>query len=107
MLGVYHELTLFNGVHSGLPRQEFTELLRVFPTDSLKSLRADLFTEACELNLVPDELSGLPLVDRRDSALRPISKILSEDIWTIVQSISNKDCVPRTILKIVKEAVSF
>ena len=43
------------------------------------------------MNLVLDELRGLPLVDCRDSALRPISKILSEDIWMIVQSISNKD----------------
>ena len=89
-----NQLILFSGVHSGLPRQELTELLRVFPTDSLKSLGANVFTEACELNLVPDELRRLPLVDHCDSALRPT---LSDDIWTIVQSISNKDCVPRTI----------
>ena len=79
-----NQLSLFSGIHPGLPRQEFTELLRVYPTDSLKSLRADLFMEACGLGLVPDELRGVPLVHRRDSALRPISKVLSDDVWILV-----------------------
>ena len=92
-----NQLSLFSGFHPGLPRQEFTE--RVYPTDSLKSLRADLFMEACDLGLVPDELHAVPLVDRRNSALRPISKVLSDDVWILVQSVSNNEYVPRTILK--------
>ena len=72
----------------------------MFPIDLLKSLRADLFTEACELNKVLDELCGLPLVDCHDSALRPISKILSDDIWTIVQSI-------RPISKILSDNIGM
>ena len=40
-------LSLFNGVRSGLSRSEFTELLGVFPIDSLRSLRAGLFNDAC------------------------------------------------------------
>ena len=69
-------LSLFNGVRSGLSRSEFTELLGVFPIDSLRSLRAGLFNDvdACDLGLIPDGFHGLPLVDRRDSALRPVSK---------------------------------
>ena len=73
----------------GLPQEEFTELLRVFPTDSPMSLRADL-------GLVPDELCGVPLVDR---PLRLISKVLSEDVWIIVHSICNNECMPRFSLK--------
>ena len=42
--------------------------------------------------------------DRCGWALRPT---LSDDIWTIVQSISNKDCVPRTILKHGKRSREF
>ena len=67
-------LSLFNGVRSGLSRSEFTELLGVFPIDSLRSLRAGLFNDACDLGLIPDGFHGLPLVDSRDSALRPVSK---------------------------------
>ena len=44
-------LSLFNGVRSGLSRSEFTELLGVFPIDSLRSLRAGLFNDACDLGL--------------------------------------------------------
>ena len=87
-------LAHFN-VYSGLLRQKFTEL-RVFPTDSLKSVRANLFMDACKLGLVLDELCRVLLIDCCDSALRPISKILSDDIWV---SISTKECVPRNILR--------
>ena len=104
---VMNRLSLFNGVHPGLSRLEFTELLRVYPTDSLKSLRADLFVEVCNLGLVPNELLGIPLVDRRDSALRPISNVLSNDVWTIAQSISNNVPIPRTILKNGKRSHKF
>ena len=104
---VMNRLSLFNGVHPGLSRLEFTELLRVYPTDSLKSLRADLFVEVCNLGLVPNELLGIPLVDRRDSALRPISNVLSNDVWKIAQSISNNVPIPRTILKNGKRSHKF
>ena len=102
-----NQLSVFNGVHPGLSRQEFVELLRVFSTDSQRSLRADLFAEACDLGLILDGLRGLPLVDDCDSALRPMSKVLSNDVWLIVQSINNHVYVPRTILKTEKEVTSF
>ncbi len=98
------QLARYKGVHSGLPKQEFVELLCSYSTDSLNALRAALFSEVCALSLVPDGLRGLPLVD---SALRPISRILGEDIWVIVQCITNKDMIPRTILKNGKRSMDF
>ena len=77
---IMNRLLYFNSVQYGCPRQQFTELLRVFPTDSLKLLIVDLFTEMCDLNLVLDELCEMSLVNHRDSGLRLISKILSDDI---------------------------
>ena len=91
-----------HGVHPDLSRSKFTELLSTAPITSLRALRVSLFDDACAHGLMPDGLNGLPLVDRRDSALRPASKVLSNDIWIIVQFITNKECVPRTLLKIVK-----
>ena len=79
----------------------------MFPEASLKTLRSDLFLEAQELDLIPNELAGIPLVGRRDSALRPISRVLSEDIWVLVNSIRNKQYIPRTILKNGKRSESF
>jgi len=102
-----NKLSLFNGAHCGLVKAEFVELLHVFPAASLNSLRCDLFLEAQEMALVPGELVGLPLVSRRDSALRPVTRVLSEDIWLIVNCINNKECIPRTLLKNGKRSKGF
>ena len=91
----------YNSIHSGLPREEFTELLCMFPVHSLKSLRADLFVEAWDLGLVPHRL---PLADRRDSALRPVSRALSTDVWTLVQSSTIRKII---ILKNGKRSQKF
>ena len=95
------------GVNPGLPRSEFVNILKLRTSDVLRSLRASLFTEACAKNLVSQELQGLPLVNRRDTALRPATKILGEDIWHIINSISNNVIVPRVLFRNGKKSKSF
>ena len=77
-----------------------------YPLESLKSLRLNLFEDACKAVLIPPESQGFPLVNRRDTALRPASTVLCEDIWTIVMCITNKTCLPR-ILKMEREVKTF
>ena len=93
-----NELTSF-GVNCGLPKTEFVQHLTAHSATQLISLRQGLFNDACKVNLVPPELRGLPLFGRRDSAIRPASKVLGEDIWSIVTCITNKTTIPRTLLK--------
>ena len=101
-----HQLQNF-GVNPGLPRSEFVSILQLRTLDVLRSLRAALFTEACAKNLVSQELQGLPLVNQRDTALRPATKILGEDIWHIINSISNNVIVPRVLFKNGKKSKCF
>ncbi len=68
-------------------------------SDSINVLRVALHRELLALDAIPEDLKGIPLVSRRDSALRPLSKILSEDCWIICNCISNKSPIPRTLLK--------
>ena len=72
------------GAHLGLSKSEFTHQLEHHPASSLHSLKTLLIEEANHHNLIPAELRGLPLVNQRDSALRPVTNVLSEDIWTII-----------------------
>ncbi len=67
--------------------------------DSINVLRVALHRELLALDTIPEDLKGIPLVSRRDSALRPLSKILSEDCWIICNCISNTSPIPRTLLK--------
>ncbi len=53
-------------------------MLTSHPTDYLKSLRAHLFEEVNKCDLVPPSIKGLPLINRRDTPLRPVAKVLSE-----------------------------
>ena len=101
-----NQLTSF-GVNYGLPNTEFVQHLTVHSATQLISLRQGLFDDACKVNLVPPELRGLPLVGRRDSAIRPASKVLGEDIWSIVTCITNKTTIPRTLLKNGKRSREF
>ena len=48
-------------------------------------------------DLVPDPSDVL--VERRSSAIRPLTQRLAEDMWDIISSIENKIKLPRTILK--------
>ena len=41
----------------------------------------------------------IPLVTRRDSALRPVGRALSEDCWFLADCISNQKCPPRVLFK--------
>ena len=50
---------------------------------SLDSPRTDLSHELSSLDVMPADLLGIPLVSRCDSALRPLSQILSKDCWTL------------------------
>ena len=67
------------GVNPGLPKAEFVSLLKLHPSEELNSTRTTLCMEANTLNLIFPELQGLPLVTRRDTALRPASTVLSEE----------------------------
>ena len=82
------------GVNLGLSKQEFIHLLKHHPPSSLRGLRTSLIGEADSLDLIPSELRELPLVNRHDSVLRPVTNVLGEDIWTISQSIVNRTSVP-------------
>ena len=74
-------------VHSDLPKNEFVGQLVSHTTSSLRDLRRLLFQEASNLELLDKDLVDIPLVERRDTAIRPACTKLSEDIWTIVQCI--------------------
>ena len=76
------------GVNPGLLRAEFVNILKLRSSEELKSLQASLFVEACAKNLVSQEVQGLPLVNQRDTALRPATTILGEDIWYVINFIT-------------------
>ena len=57
--------------------------------------------------LVSQEVQGLPLVNRRDTALRPATNILGEDIWYIINSITNNVIVLRVLFKNGKQSKRF
>ena len=78
------------GVHPDLPRDEFILNLKHFSVSDLNTLRLDLFNAASDIHsLIPPEWAGIPLVARRDTAIKSASQKLSEDIWLIVSCINN------------------
>ena len=95
------------GVHLGLSKQEFIYQLTCHPASSLRELRTLLIEDAERKGYIPVDLHGLPLVQRRDSALRPVTNALSEDIWTISQSIANRIHVPRVLFKHGKRSKGY
>lgn len=100
-------LAEFGIINGQISKREFVDRLSAFPITSIKSLRVDLFLELSSLNVIPVDLAEIPLVTRRDSALRPLSQILSEDCWTLCDCILNKISLPRTLLKNGKKERSF
>ena len=94
-------------VSAQLPKLEFIDIVSAYPSDSLNALRQALFIEWSTLDVIPEDLRGIPLVSRRDSALRSLSKVLSEDCWIICDCISNNAPIPRTLLKNGKKHRSF
>ena len=95
------------GVNPGMPKMEFVHHLNVHSNDSLKKLREALFKQACEAELYPRECQGLPLVSRRDTAIRPAASVLSEDSWVIMHCVENNVLLPRTVFKNGKRSKSF
>ena len=94
-------------VHPDLPRNEFIQKLINLSAAELHRLRLDLFNEADNVySLVLPELSNVPLVTRKDTAIKPIPK-LSEDVWTIVSSIRNNALIPRTLFRNGKRSKEF
>ena len=95
-------------VHPDLPRNEFIQKLIHLPAAELHRLRLDLFNEANNVySLVLPELSNVPLVTRKDTAIKPISQKISEDVWTIVSSIRNNALIPRTLFRNGKRSKQF
>ena len=100
--------SLPSDVHPDLPRNEFIQKLIHISAAELHRLRLDLFNEANNVHsLVLPELSNVPLVTRKDTAIKPISQNLSEDVWAIVSSISNNAFIPRTLFRNGKRSKEF
>ena len=95
-------------VHPDLPRHEFIQTISHFPVSELLSIRLALFHEALTVHsLVPPELTSIPLVNRRDTAIKPASIKLSEDVWSIVHCITNRELLPRTLFKNGKRSKDY
>ena len=71
-------------VSPDLPKNEFVQKLIHLPTSELLRLRLALFNEAFTETLSLPDYYNLPLVQRKDTAIKPVSYKLSEDIWTVV-----------------------
>ena len=98
-------LSRFN-ISPHLTRSEFIDILSSQPVRVISSLRQSLFTQLSALNVIDPAFEGVPLVTRKDSALRPVSRVLCDDCWILVDCISNKVPIPRTLLKNGKRVVS-
>ena len=90
------ELRLKDGISGNLSRNELTLALSNLPVTSLKSLRRALFNSAKTKGLVVD--TGI-LVNRKDTAAKPISKRLSYDVWTLVHCLRHNVNVPTVLLR--------
>ena len=95
------------GVNPGMPKAEFVHHLNFHSSDSIKKLREALFNQACESELYPRECKGLPLVSRKNTAIRPAASVLSEDVWVIVHCVENSVLLPRTVFRNGKKSKSF
>ena len=72
------------GVNANLSKLEFVDILSIHPAETLKGLRQSLFCEYTALDISSNDFQDIPLVARRDSALRPVQPVLSEDCWIIM-----------------------
>ena len=84
------------GLKPDLTKQEFTDVLYTRSLEDLLHLRQALYHDLTQMNVVPIDI---PLVTRRDSALRPVGRALSEDCWVLADCISNQKCPPRVLFK--------
>ena len=90
-----------------LPKNELIRNLTHLQTSVLLQHRSALFQEACNLSLVCPEFVHFPLVNRRDTAIKSDSHKLSEDIFTIISCIRNKESIPKTLFKNGKRSKDF
>ena len=84
------------GISGNLSRNEITLALSNLPASSLKSLWSMLFNSAKTKGLVVD--SGI-LVNRKDTAVKPILEKLSADVCTLVDCLRHNVGVPRVLLR--------
>ncbi len=82
-------------VNSGLSQDEFVLEFERLEARSLRSLRSSIFNKIMKESpqLIPTDVNGLPLVSRRDSALRPAVIALSKDIWCLIMSDKNHSII--------------
>lgn len=91
------------GLSSGIPRDEFVTDIKRHPISMLKNCRLELFEEAVTGKLADPRDS---LVNRINSAIRPLNLKLAEDIWTLLIAVENNAQIPRSILKNGKRSLS-
>ena len=94
-------------INPNVPKDELIRILTHLPISELLQHRLALFHEACNLSLVQLDYVNLPLVGRKDTAIKPASHKLSEDICTIISCIHNKETIPRTLFRNGKRSKSF
>lgn len=85
-----------NGIAVNLPKNELISALSVLPTTELKSIRASLFNSAKLQKLTPETSI---LVNRKDTASKPISTKLCEDIASLSVCLRHRSEVPRVLLR--------
>ena len=82
--------SLPRGVNPDLPKNELIRKFVPLLTSVLIHHRLALFCEACNQSLMLPDYVNLPLVGWKNTAIKPASHKLSEDIWTIISCIQNK-----------------
>ena len=98
---------LLRTINPNVPKNVLIRSLTRLPTSELLQHRLALFHEACDLSLVQPDYVNLPLVGKKDAAIKSASYKLSEDIRAIISCIRNKKLIPRTIFKNGKRNKSF
>ncbi len=85
-----------HGLSGNMSRSEVLFALGPLSYGSLLDLRLALYHEAIRQHLVDSSVS---LVNRRDSACKPISIKLAQDIWTLINCLQHEKAIPRSLLK--------
>ena len=85
-----------NGIALNLPRNELSNALSYLSIITLKSIRTALFEEAKGKRLCVD---SAVLVNRKDTAARPLSAKLSNDVCTLLDCVRHDNNIPRGVLR--------
>ena len=92
-----------NGIAVNVPKNEFLSSLSALSVAKLKAIRNSLFTSAKSEKLT---LEQAVLVNRRDTASKPITTKLCKDIWTLTDCLRHCKEVPRVLLRNGKRDLS-